>query len=88
MEASWRWDGRPADYTATNAKILETIATTYSESVQDSLYRMGTTALAAVPKIIDISLACPNKHYLPINLQAFGLTNENCFYRPKSRTAR
>jgi urate oxidase len=86
MEASWRWQGKPADYTAANTKILnsmlEVFATTYSASVQDSLYRMGTAALAAVPEIIDIALACPNKHYLTIDLRSFGLTNENVVFLP------
>jgi urate oxidase len=71
MEASWRWAGKPADYTASNTAILETMlnvfGSTYSDSVQDSLYRMGTAALAAAPEVADISLACPNIHYLLIN---------------------
>ena len=45
MVASWKWSGRPSSYPATNAKILATLlevfSTTYSASVQDSLYRMG-----------------------------------------------
>ncbi|ARP99935.1 factor-independent urate hydroxylase [Pseudorhodoplanes sinuspersici] len=86
MDARWRWSREPEDFATANAKILSTMlevfATTYSESVQDSLYRMGTAALAAVPEIEDISLACPNKHYLLINLQPFGLTNENAVFLP------
>ena len=62
--------------------MLEVFATTYSESVQDSLYRMGMAALAAVPELADITLACPNKHYLLINLQPFGLNNENVVFLP------
>ncbi len=81
MEASWRWKSAPADYEAANATILSELlrvfATTYSASVQDSLYRMGTAALAAVPEITDISMACPNKHYLLVNLSPFGLENAN-----------
>jgi urate oxidase len=81
MEASWRWSRAPASYEAANATILETVlkvfATTYSSSVQDSLYRMGMAALEAVPEITDISMACPNKHYLLINLTPFGLDNNN-----------
>jgi urate oxidase len=81
MEASWRWRSAPADYDATNAEILSTLlkvfATTYSASVQDSLYRMGMAALEAVPEMSDISMACPNKHYLLINLSPFGLENNN-----------
>jgi urate oxidase len=57
--------------------MLKVFATTYSASVQDSLYRMGTAALAAVPEMSDISMACPNKHYLLINLSPFGLENNN-----------
>ena len=86
MAARWRWSREPEDFATANATILSTMlevfATTYSESVQDSLYRMGTAALAAVPEVEDISLACPNKHYLLINLEPFGLTNENAVFVP------
>jgi urate oxidase len=81
MMASWKWSATPASYAAANAKILDTLlevfATTYSHSVQDSLYRMGEAALAAVPQISEISMACPNMHYITINLSAFGLDNNN-----------
>ena len=72
MQATWRWTRDPADFGAANATVLRTMldvfATTFSESVQDSLYRMAMAALAAVPEIETISLACPNKHYLLVNL--------------------
>jgi urate oxidase len=81
MDATWRWASEPKDFPAANAQIMETLlevfATTYSESVQDSLYRMGTAALAAVPELADVSMVCPNKHYLLINLSPFNLDNEN-----------
>ena len=86
MVASWTWSGKPTSYPATNAKILDTIlevfATTYSRSVQDSLYRMGEAALAAVPEISEISMACPNMHFIPMNLSAFGLDNNNDVFLP------
>jgi urate oxidase len=86
MLATWSWIARPADYGATNAKILDTMlgvfATTYSESVQDSLYRMGSAALAAVPEIGEISMSCPNKHYIPINLAPFDLDNDHAVFLP------
>ena len=81
MDASWRWASEPADYEAANAKILsillEVFATTYSRSVQDSLYRMGTAVLEAVPEISDISMSCPNKHYILINFAPFEMDNAN-----------
>jgi urate oxidase len=86
MVASWTWSGKPASYPATNARILDILlkefATTYSPSVQNSLYRMGEKALAAVPEISEISMACPNIHYILMNLSAFGLDNNNDVFLP------
>ena len=86
MVASWKWSGKPASYPAANAKILttalEVFSTTYSSSVQDSLYRMGEAALAAVPELATIRMACPNKHYLPIRLEPFGLSADNMVFMP------
>jgi urate oxidase len=86
MVASWKWSSKPVNYLATNAKILATLlevfSTTYSSSVQDSLYRMGEAALAAVPEISEISMACPNMHFIPLNLSAFGLDNRNDVFLP------
>jgi len=86
MVASWKWSGKPASYPATNKKILDTalevFSMTYSKSVQDSLYRMGEAALVAVPEISEISMACPNMHFIPMNLSAFGLDNNNDVFLP------
>ena len=87
MEAAWRWRSTPAaGHAAANAKILDTMlevfAVTYSHSVQDSLYRMATAALGAVPEIDEVGLACPNKHHLPIDLARFGPANEDQVFLP------
>src|SRR5207248_2840329 len=86
MVASWKWSAKPASYPVTNKKILDTLlevfATTYSASVQDSLYRMGEAALGAVPEISEISMACPNMHFILMNLSAFGLDNNNDVFLP------
>ena len=86
MEATWRWQRNPASFETANARVLdrmlEVFATTYSESVQDSLYRMATAALEAVPEVSTIRLACPNKHYIPIDLSPFGLANRNQVFLP------
>ena len=80
MCATWRFAhagrDRPPDYAAAadaiRAALLGVFAASYSHSVQDSMYRMGEAALAAVPGISEITLAMPNVHYLPIDLSAFG----------------
>jgi urate oxidase len=84
MDATWTWRAVPADTEAANAVILaamlEVFATTYSKGLQDSLHRMGEAALAAVPDLATISMACPNKHYIPMKLEGFGLASDNAVF--------
>jgi len=86
MDATWTFASRAAHFATVNAAIppvlLEIFAREFSPSVQNTLYLMGNAALAAAPAITTISLAMPNKHYLPINLQPFGLTNANEIFLP------
>ena len=86
MDARWTWRQPPADYGDANARVLSTMlevfATTYSRGIQDSLYRMGEAALAAVPELETIRMACPNKHYLPARLEPFGLSADNMVFIP------
>jgi urate oxidase len=86
MDARWTWTQAPNDFATANLRLLTTMlevfATTYSASVQDSLYRMGEAALEAVPEIGDITMACPNRHYLPLNLSPFGMDNPNAVFTP------
>jgi len=35
-----------------------------------------------VPEISEVSMACPNMHYIPLNLSAFGLDNKNDVFLP------
>ncbi len=79
MAAIWRFEGGAldgrGDYDAVADSIrgaLLRVFATYSPSVQDSLYRMGEAALAAVSDICEITLRMPNVHYLPIDLSPFG----------------
>lgn len=84
MDATWTWGAVPTDYSAANASLLaimlEVFATTYSKGVQDSLYRMGEAALAAIPELATISMSCPNKHYIPMKLEPLGLASDNSVF--------
>ena len=90
MAADWRFEGgalrEPGDYDAVAGAIrdalLRVFATTYSHSVQDSLYRMGEAALAAAPGIREITLRMPNVHYLPIDLSPFGQDARGTVFLP------
>ena len=88
--ATWRFCGTGDSETeqfggtadAIRAALLGVFATTYSHSVQDSLYRMGEAALAAAPAIDEITLAMPNVHYLPIDLSTFGRDTKGRLFLP------
>ena len=84
MDASWTWRAVPDSYKAANARVLDAMlqvfAATYSHGVQDSLYRMGEAALAAVPELATISMSCPNKHYIPVDLSRFGASADNMIF--------
>ena len=88
--ATWRFNGADpggsvdfgAAADAIRAALLRVFATTYSYSVQDSLYRMGEAALAAAPDITEINLAMPNVHYLAIDLSGFGRDTEDRLFLP------
>jgi urate oxidase len=86
MDATWTWSRAPRDYGATNAQILEVMlevfGTTYSKSVQDSMYRMGEVALARIPELVDMSFVMPNKHYIPVDLRWFGMSDTNTVFLP------
>ncbi len=86
MDATWTWDRTPEDYAVANARIMDVMlgvfADTYSRSVQDSMYRMGEAALAAVAELREVRLAMPNKHYIPIDLSAFGITERGTIFLP------
>ena len=86
MDATWTWTTPPEDPVAANAAVLDTMiaefATTYSAGVQDSMYRMGEAVLAARPDIAEIGFAMPNKHYIPMNLAAFGIDHGGRVFLP------
>jgi len=86
MLATWRWTRNPKSFPEANNAILQAMikefATTYSEGVQDSMYRMGLRALDAMPEISEVAMAMPNLHYIPMNLSHFKLDNPGVMFLP------
>ncbi|SFC39382.1 factor-independent urate hydroxylase [Streptomyces aidingensis] len=71
------WD---ACWHRARSSLLDAFATTYSHSLQQTLYQMGARVLADCPGIEEIRLSLPNKHHFPVDLTPFGLTNDNEVY--------
>ena len=86
MAATWKFTSGAIGHSKTNklivSALLDTFAKEFSPSVQNTLFLMGSAALAATPDISDIQLTMPNKHYLPISFKPFGLENDNEIFLP------
>lgn len=88
VNASWRyrpeaaaagldWD---AAFTTARATILSTFSGTYSYSLQQMLYTIGTALLDELPAICEVRLVLPNKHHYVVDLAPFGLDNDREVY--------
>jgi urate oxidase len=81
VEARWRYSGAGVDWNASRAEarrqMVETFATKHSLSLQQTLFAMGEAVLEARPEIAEIRFAMPNKHHFVVDLEPFGLENDN-----------
>ncbi|GAA3724753.1 factor-independent urate hydroxylase [Streptomyces tremellae] len=86
VSARWRYgwtgaDGAPApDWDAAYARarthILDAFAETYSLSLQQTMYRMGSRVVEHDADIEEIRFSLPNKHHFLVDMEPFGLKNE------------
>jgi urate oxidase len=81
VDVRWRYAGKDVDWMEARREarrlLVETFATKHSLSLQQTLYAMGEAVLEARPEIAEIRLSMPNKHHFVVDLQPFGLNNEN-----------
>jgi urate oxidase len=94
LEATWTYDRsspEDIDFVAARARIFEALMQSFadhdSRSVQETLKAMGEAALEAAPEVDEIHLVMPNKHYLLVNLEPFGLDNPNQVFLPTDEPA-
>lgn len=60
----------------------------YSNSVQETLFKMGTKVCDAVPEVATVQLSMPNIHYIPFkHLSNLGLQFSDDIYLPTSEPA-
>ena len=81
---SWTGDGRPPaweeSYAQVRGDLLEAFAGTYSLSLQQSLYAMGSRVIEHHAGVDEVRLSLPNKHHFLVDLEPFGLKNDNEVY--------
>jgi urate oxidase len=86
MRAEWTYQSAVLPFDQLRSKLREALIRAFAEhdskSVQHTLYAMAQAALDAVPEILDMELAMPNKHCLLVDLSRFGQTNPNQIFVP------
>jgi urate oxidase len=89
VHARWRYgwsdDGQPMPdwergYAGARADLLSAFAETYSLSLQQTMYQMGARVIGRWPEVDEIRLSLPNKHHFLVDLEPFGLKNDNEVY--------
>lgn len=77
------------DFAATNAAatqaLLDTFAGTYSYSLQQTLYAIGTRIIETVAGLCEVRMVMPNKHHFPVDLTPFDQPNHNEVYYAADR---
>ncbi|MFI6986383.1 factor-independent urate hydroxylase [Embleya sp. NPDC050154] len=80
--ASTDWD---SSFCAARDTLLRTFAETHSLSLQQTLYAMGEAVLTEREDLVEVRLTLPNRHHLPVDLDAFGLHNTGEVYQVTDR---
>ncbi|MEV4316293.1 factor-independent urate hydroxylase [Actinocrispum sp. NPDC049592] len=79
VTAKWTFASTDVDWAkafeTARTSLLEAFADTYSYSLQQTLYAMGSRVLTNVTEISEIRLSLPNKHHYLCDLSPFGLDN-------------
>ncbi|MFE9771928.1 factor-independent urate hydroxylase [Streptomyces sp. NPDC005931] len=71
------WD---TSYEQTKKHMLQAFAETYSLSLQQTLYQMGARIIDHRSEIDEVRFSLPNKHHFLVDLEPFGLKNDNEVY--------
>lgn len=69
-----------ASYEQVRTHMLQAFAETYSLSLQQTLYAMGARIIDNRPEIDEVRFSLPNKHHFLVDLEPFGLKNDNEVY--------
>ncbi|WP_327154148.1 factor-independent urate hydroxylase [Streptomyces tubercidicus] len=72
-------------YEQVKKHMLEAFAETYSLSLQQTLYQMGARVINHRSEVDEIRFSLPNKHHFLVDLEPFGLKNDNEVYYAADR---
>ena len=91
MTASWTYASKPfGGYSVAKSKIIQLLISKFagpapngifSKSLQETVYKMATTALKHYPTMHTIQLITPNIHFYRWDAESFGLKNPNIVFQ-------
>ncbi|MEV6615778.1 factor-independent urate hydroxylase [Streptomyces sp. NPDC051051] len=85
VSARWRFNWTDGErempdweesYEQTRKHLLQAFAETYSLSLQQTLYQMGSRIIEHRDEIDEVRFSLPNKHHFLVDLEPFGLKND------------
>ena len=89
VEARWRCAEPPADwqtsYDAVRSALVTAFADTYSRSLQQTLFAMGSRVVTTCPGVDEVRLRLPNRHHILVDLAPFGLENPGTVFHAADR---
>ncbi|GGV13381.1 uricase [Actinomadura cremea] len=84
VTAGWRHRGVGSDwgdsYRAVREHLLRGFAETHSLSLQQTLYEMGRRVLRGRREVCEVRMSMPNRHHFLVDLEPFGMDNDNEVY--------
>lgn len=89
LDAKWRFGTVDVDWDAVFPRVREILVAEFAKlqslALQQTLWAMGTAVLDAIPEIVEIRMAAPNKHHFVVDLSPFGLDNPNEVFNADDR---
>lgn len=78
---NWTDDAQPTpdwdtSYAQVKQHMLRAFAETYSLSLQQTLYQMGSRVIEECAEVDEIRFSLPNSHHFLVDLEPFGLKND------------
>jgi urate oxidase len=74
-----------ASFAGARAALLDRFAATHSLSLQQTLFAMASGVIDTRSEIAEVRLSLPNRHHFVVDLEPFGLTNDNEIFRVEDR---
>lgn len=86
LDAAWDYNTKDVSWNASWHAVMKLLTDTFaeheSESVQHTMHAMADAVLAQCEHLDVIRMSMPNRHYLPVNLEPFGIDAANEVFCP------